>query len=127
MVRDLSREDRVPGLSVVLGALRDEDCQVLVRALDEPKTASELSEECEIPLSTTYRKLEALTEATLLTEETEIDPGGHHTTRYRVAFEEVRVLLTEERLLECEIERPALTREEQLAQLWSEVRRETER
>lgn len=127
MVRDLSRGDRVPGLSVVLGALRDEDCQELVRALEEPKTAGELSEECGIPLSTTYRKLETLVEATLLMEETEIDPSGHHTTRYRVAFEEVRVMLSEEQSLDCEIRRPALTRDERLVQLWSEVQRETER
>lgn len=105
MVRDSLGRDRALALSSVLRALQDSDCQSLVLALDEAKMAGELSEECEIPLSTTYRKLETLTEATLLAEETEIDPDGHHTTRYRVV----------------------LTDDRSLAQLWSEVRSETER
>lgn len=44
--------------------LDDADCRSILRTTSEGAlSASELSEECDIPLSTTYRKLESLTEA----------------------------------------------------------------
>ncbi len=125
MVRDPFSRKAAPDLQDVLAALDDADCREIVRELDQPMTASEISEEAGIPLSTTYRKLDLLSEASLLEEQTEIRQGGHHTTRYWLAFEEVRISMDEEREFEVTISRPARTAEEQLAQLWTEVRRET--
>ncbi|WP_281194976.1 helix-turn-helix domain-containing protein [Halorubrum sp. F4] len=127
MVRDPSREEDPPDVAEVLDALADEAARRIVTALSEPKTASELSEECEVPLSTTYRKLEKLTDASLLNESTDIRRDGQHTTRYSVAFEEVVVSIDEEsgRELAVEFERPEPTRDERLADLWSELREET--
>lgn len=88
-------------------------------------TASELSEVCDIPLSTTYRKLELLTEASLLEELTEIRMDGHHTTRYRPAFDVVEIALDDEREFEVSIDRPVRTADERLERLWTEVRKET--
>ncbi|RAW47072.1 transcriptional regulator [Halorubrum sp. 48-1-W] len=127
MVRDPSREEDPPEVDEVLEALADEAARRIVTALSEPKTASELSEECDVPLSTTYRKLEKLTDATLLNESTDIRRDGQHTTRYSVAFEEVVVSIdeTDGRELAVEFERPEPTRDERLADLWSELREET--
>ncbi|GAA0516112.1 Helix-turn-helix domain-containing protein [Halorubrum aquaticum] len=127
MVRDPSREETSPDVAEVLDALSDEAARRIVAALSEPKTASELSEECDVPLSTTYRKLEKLTDASLLNESTDIRRDGQHTTRYNVAFEEVVVSIDEAdgRELAVEFERPEPTRDERLADLWSELREET--
>ncbi|MFB6296647.1 MAG: helix-turn-helix domain-containing protein [Halobacteriales archaeon] len=117
--------DDGPELQAVLDALDDPDCREIVTHLEEPMTASEISEAADIPVSTTYRKLDLLTEASLLEETTEIREGGHHTTRYVLDFEAVRVTLSEGREFDVSIDRPARSADEQLAQLWSEVRRET--
>jgi len=125
MVRDpLGGEDPAE-LQTVLDALNDSDCRRIVRQLDEPMTASEISTECDIPTSTTYRKLERLTDASILTEQTAIRTDGHHTSEYTLAFEEVKVFLDEQRQFEVSISRPTQSAEEQLAGLWAEVRKET--
>jgi len=125
MVRDPLRESRDPELQVVLDALDDEACRKFVAQLEEPMTARELSDATDVPLSTTYRKLDLLTEASLLTEQTEIRRDGQHTTRYAIDFEEVRVVLEEGNELSAAVVRPERAPEEQLAALWSEVRKET--
>lgn len=125
MVRDPSQRDEGPSTDDVLDALGDDAAQRIIAALDEPMTASDLSEECDIPLSTTYRKLELLTEASLLDESTEIRRDGQHTTRYGVAFDEVMVSVTENRELVVDIARAERDADERLAELWSSVREET--
>jgi len=127
MVRDPSRETEPPAVDDVLDALADEAARRILAALSEPKTASQLSEECDVPLSTTYRKLEKLTDASLLDESTEIRRDGQHTTQYDVAFKSVSVSIDEERGRELvvELDRPERTRDERLADLWSELREET--
>jgi hypothetical protein len=124
MVRDPRGRDEL-NPEVVLDALDDADARSIIRALDEPMTASELSDACDIPLSTTYRKLDLLTEASLLLEGTEVRSDGHHTTRYEVAFEEVRIALGEDRRFEVAVEQRDRSAEERLADMWSQVRRET--
>jgi predicted transcriptional regulator len=125
MVRDPFGEEGGPDLQAVLDALDDPDCRAFVKALDEPMTASELSETCDVPLSTTYRKLDLLTEASLLGERTQIRTDGQHTKRYAVEFEEVNVALDEDREFDVAIQRPDRSPEQRLADMWSEVRKET--
>jgi DNA-binding transcriptional ArsR family regulator len=125
MVRDPLGQDAAPELQDVLDALEDPDCRRIVRQLNGPRTARELSEACDMALSTTYRKLELLSSASLLDERTKIRPGGHHTTQYALDFEAVHIALDETREFEIDIRRPAKAPEEQLAQLWSAVRQET--
>jgi DNA-binding transcriptional ArsR family regulator len=130
MVRDPSREPEPPSVDEVLDALADDAARQIVAALTEPKTASELSEECDIPLSTTYRKLEKLTDASLLSESTDIRRDGQHTTRYSVSFDAVTVAVDDgdggdRREFDVEFSRPERTRDERLADLWSELREET--
>lgn len=125
MVRDPFVDEDTPDLQDVLDALDDPDCRAIVRVLEEPMTADEIADRSGVPLSTTYRKLDLLTEASLVEEGTEIRPGGQHASRYVVAFEEVVVALAEDRDFEVEIARRPRTADERLASLWSEVRKET--
>lgn len=124
MLRDPFGAD-TPEVSPVLRALDDTDCREIVRAMDEPKTAGELAEECELPMSTTYRKLDILTEASLLSAGTDIRPDGHHTKRYTVDFESVSFELEPDRRLDVAIARPQRDPEARLANIWQEVRQET--
>ncbi len=125
MVRDPFTDEDVPDLQDVLDALDDPDCRAIVRSLDEPMTADQIAEAAEVPLSTTYRKLDLLTEASLLEEGTEIRPDGQHASRYTVAFEEVIIGLAEDREFDVDITRRPRTADERLANLWSEVQKET--
>ncbi|AHG01507.1 hypothetical protein HALLA_03700 (plasmid) [Halostagnicola larsenii XH-48] len=76
----------------VLGALNDADCRTILEAThDEPLTATELSERCAIPSSTTYRKVEELAEVGLLEDRIRINTSSKHATEYRRRFDAVAV------------------------------------
>lgn len=126
MVRDaLADGNSDPEPGAVFDALADEDCRAIIRALSGPMTAEEISETTDIPKSTTYRKLETLTEAGLLAEGVEIRSDGQHASRYAVAFDEVTLGLSPDREFDIDISRKPETADERLASLWSEVRKET--
>lgn len=125
MVRDPFADEETPELQTVLDALDDEDCRAIVSVLDEPLTASEISERSGVPLSTTYRKLELLTESSLLYEGVEVRSDGQHASRYAIDFEEVVIALDDERSLTVDITHRARTPDQRLENLWSEVRKET--
>ncbi|MFO7927860.1 MAG: helix-turn-helix domain-containing protein [Halobacteriota archaeon] len=124
MVRDPVVRDDAPDLETVLGALHDEDCRAILAQLTEPRTARALLERCDVPRSTLYRKLDQLVEATLVQEGTEIREDGSHANRYELDFEEVVISRNEQVDLELEIKRPSRRADEQLAEMWSEVRKE---
>jgi DNA-binding transcriptional ArsR family regulator len=87
----VTETDRVETL---LGALEDADCRSILEATtDDALTASELSDSCDLPLSTAYRKLERLTEAGLLEERLRLSQSGKHTSEYVRSVEEVSVSL----------------------------------
>lgn len=126
MSRDLyARSDPNPDLQSVLDALDDPDCRDIIQHLTEPMTAKEISEACDIPMSTTYRKLERLSEATLVREGTELRADGHHATLYQVDFEDVTVGITEDRTLDVTVDRATSTADERLEAIWKEVRKQT--
>lgn len=125
MVRDPFEGDDTPDAEAVLTGLDDPTCRRLVQTLDEPMTASELSDEADVPLSTTYRKLDLLDGASLLETQTKVRQDGHHQTLYRVAFEEVSFRLTRSREFDVSIVRAPEGPDERLASMWSELRRET--
>jgi DNA-binding transcriptional ArsR family regulator len=125
MVRDPFAGEESPDLQEVLDALDDPDCRDIVSALEEPMTADQISEAADVPLSTTYRKLDRLSEASLLEEGLEISADGQHASRYAIAFEDVVIALTERREFEVQISRRPRAADERLANLWSEVRKET--
>ncbi|MEF8881040.1 MAG: helix-turn-helix domain-containing protein [Halapricum sp.] len=125
MVRDPFADEDGPDLQDVLDALGDPECRTIISELDEPMTASEISDASDIPLSTTYRKLELLTEASLLSEGVEIRPDGQHASTYELDFREVIIGVTDEQDFDVSVARRARTADERLENLWSEVRKET--
>lgn len=112
-------------LHEVLDALKDPDCRAILECLDTPMAAKEVATVCEIPQSTTYRKLDLLSDASLVEERTQIRECGRHTTQYIANFDEVSLSLTEDQRLDLTISRRGSTPEKRLSELWSEVRSET--
>jgi DNA-binding transcriptional ArsR family regulator len=87
--RSVFRDDEVQAL---LDALRDPSCRTVLNATGEASlSASELSETCDLPLSTTYRKLDTLTDVGLLEEHTRICADGKHASEYTCRVETVDV------------------------------------
>lgn len=83
----------------LLTALEDAGCRAILDATgDEALSARELSERCDLPLSTTYRKLDRLTRVGLLSERTRLRPSGRHASEYARRVASVRVSLDTGRL-----------------------------
>lgn len=75
-----------------LDVLDDADCRTILEATGEASlSATELSETCDIPLSTAYRKLDRLTDAGLLDENIRVRRSGKHVTEYARGVEEITV------------------------------------
>lgn len=88
----LQQSDDPDDVEALLAALDDDDCRAMLSATsDEARSASELSECCDLPRSTTYRKLELLTEAGLLKSGVRIHSAGHHTSEYARAYDDIVV------------------------------------
>jgi DNA-binding transcriptional ArsR family regulator len=78
----------------LLSALDDADCRAILDATrEEALTANEVSEAHDLPLSTTYRKLDLLTEAGLLEERTRIRQSGKHASEYIRLVDDVVISL----------------------------------
>lgn len=91
-----SGRSRLADCETVLAALEDPDCRALLEATtDEALTAGELTERCDVPRSTTYRKLEQLTDAGLLEEGVRLSTDGKHASEYRRAVDDITISLGE--------------------------------
>ncbi|WP_311173721.1 helix-turn-helix domain-containing protein [Halobellus ordinarius] len=108
-----------PDPSTVFAALKNGQCQQVLRSLDTPMTATEIAEACDLPRSTVYGKLERMVEAGLLRKH-----DREEAARYTVDFEEV-VVRNPNGDLELEITPPSRSAAEQLSELWGEVRAES--
>ena len=113
-----------PSAAKVGAVLADEDCRSLIGHMDEPRTVATLAEAADVPLSTAYRKIELMEEASLLHEVVQIRQDGRHTSQYTVDFERIIVSLDDDRSLAIEIERPPRTADERLEDMWSRLREE---
>ncbi|WP_053948010.1 winged helix-turn-helix domain-containing protein [Halolamina sediminis] len=103
---DLAAPEEVPSLNTVLNALDDVDCRTILRETADPTPAADLADACGIPRSTLYRKLELLTEASLVRECETINPGGGRTTKYERDMEGVTVALDADDEFSVTVERP---------------------
>ncbi|WP_338728761.1 helix-turn-helix domain-containing protein [Haladaptatus sp. DJG-WS-42] len=124
MVRD-GWKQTAPDVQIVLDTLDDSVCQSLLKELTSTKTVQELAETADVPRSTAYRKINQLEAASLVESFIEVRTDGHHTTRYRLAFEDVTFSLDANRELTVAITRPPDAPEDRLASLWNELRKET--
>ncbi|ELZ87618.1 ArsR family transcriptional regulator [Haloferax elongans ATCC BAA-1513] len=79
-------------IDVLFETLDDPDCRRILDVTEgNPMSASELAEACELPLSTTYRKLDRLTDSDLVSKELRICRSGKHTSEYERAIDDVTV------------------------------------
>lgn len=108
-------------LQGILDALDDPDCRALLRKTTEPMTAKELSDVCDIPKSTVYRKLNHLSQMSLVRERMEIHPEGGRITRYQRDFDNVSIYMTDDEKFDIEISRPKRGVDERLANIWSKM------
>lgn len=90
----------------VLDVLDDADCQAIIEETStDARSAAELADRCDIPLSTVYRKLEALTDAGFLVERTRVRRSGRHTNEYARRVEEVSLRVEEDGSFSLRVER----------------------
>jgi len=121
MVSDPASSQDSPSLQEVLDALDDADCRAILRETAEPMTAPELIDACDIPKSTLYRKLDLLSQASLVREQDTINPGGGRTTKYERDFDDVMISMDEDDGFSVTVERPPRNADERLADIWSKM------
>jgi len=91
----------------LLAALDDPDCRSVLEVTgDEPLSAKDIVERCDIPSSTAYRKIERLVDLGLLEEGIRIRSSGKHASEYRRCIDGVELSIgddgTELRVVGCE-------------------------
>lgn len=91
--------------SDVLDALTDPICREVLGYARTPVTARDVAADAGLSMSTTYRKLESLTEAGLLETQTELRDDGYHTTRYRATLEAATIRFDEDEDVHVTFER----------------------
>jgi DNA-binding transcriptional ArsR family regulator len=90
----------------LLDALGDADCRAILEATsEEALTAAEVSETVDLPKSTTYRKLETLSELDLLEEGTRIRRSGKHATEFSRRLEDLHLTTTDSGGIELRVSR----------------------
>lgn len=71
-----------------LRAVADDDCRTILKAIEEDrKTVSEISDECDIPLSTVYRKVNELEDAGMIEQKNRLCQGSKPENVYDLCFE----------------------------------------
>ena len=93
----------------------------ILRAANEPKSAQELSDELEIPIATSYRRIEELTEADLLElSGREFSDEGRRTKVYRRSVDALEVDFQDSAIEVGVNDRPEV--ENSLADVWRDLK-----
>ncbi|WP_311171836.1 ArsR/SmtB family transcription factor [Halobellus ordinarius] len=85
----MSEDDRADELLELLGEKRVR--QIMAATSRESLSAKELSEECDVALSTIYRRVEEMVDSDLLVEGTEIEADGSHHSVYEANVDRLAV------------------------------------
>jgi len=107
----------------ILDTIGDEHAREVLAAISrEPKSAKQLSEECDLSLPTVYRRMEMLDEYDLVRDQTLVAEDGNHYKVYESRFESTVITL------EGDQYKVRIYREENLpdrfAQLWDDLNAE---
>ncbi|THE62949.1 ArsR family transcriptional regulator [Salinadaptatus halalkaliphilus] len=108
----------------VLGNLGKKYSPDILRSAHEPKSAQELSDELDIPVTTSYRRVEALNELGLLEDDEddrEFGETGQSQTLYQRNVSEI-VIRFEEEDVEIESKERDVT-EQPLSSVWEDLSR----
>lgn len=125
MARWTSDTSDEPALPAVLQSLDDDKCRAILKLLDEPRSANELCEECDLSSSTVYRKLELLRESALVREYTEVRRDGPNATLYERDFTDISISIDESGGFTIDIDRPEKDAEDRMATFWTEMKKES--
>ncbi|WP_191965832.1 MULTISPECIES: winged helix-turn-helix domain-containing protein [Haloferax] len=108
----------------VLSLLDDEYARTILTATShEPLSANELAETYEMSPPTVYRRVEALKECALLTEETRYAESGHHFAVYRANVGQLRVTFDDGRMtLDVDRESDGESPADRFTRLYEELR-----
>ena len=117
----VSDDDR--SIEEILDTIGDKHARRVLAAISrEPKSAKELSEECDLSLPTVYRRIEMLDEYDIVTDQTLVADDGNHYKVYESNFESTVISLEEDQY------RVRIYREENLpdrfSQLWDDLHTE---
>jgi len=104
----------------VLDTIGDEHARRVLAAISrEPRSAKDLSEECDLSLPTVYRRIEMLTQYDLVTDQTLVADDGNHYKVYESNFESTVISLEDDEY------KVRIYREENLpdrfSQLWDDL------
>jgi predicted transcriptional regulator len=84
-------------LEKILDALSKDHSRMILQTATEPMSVKQLSHLCDLPLSSTYRRVNRLEEANLLEPKIKLDPEhGKHVTQYERAFDSIEMEMTSE-------------------------------
>lgn len=119
MSLEFSSSDDTPEFERVIAALDDEACREIITVLEEPMTVHDIAEATDHPLSTTYRKLDHLTEAGLVEETVGVRHGSHRTARYVANLDRISIGLDDDNELCADIDRSSGLG------IWSNTQRES--
>lgn len=105
-------------------ALADPDCRAILTTLDEPRPAKAVAEICDLPQTSTYRKLQQLSDASLVEERTEVRADGHHATTYVRDCSGVFIAVNSDESFDVDVVRERESPDKRLARLWTRVSEE---
>lgn len=115
------REKRVIDASdgEMLELLADKYAQmILQQTRDKAMSAKELSEECDISVSTVYRRAERLVECGLLSERRVAHPDGNHHSMYEARLNELTIRLGDEGFEITVSEKPTGDLADRFTEIW---------
>lgn len=93
-------------IQAVLDLLDDPECRDILDATgDAALSAAELAETCDAALSTTYRKLDRLTDTGLVEERIRVSRSGRHTKEYARLLEDVTLTVSDDGTIELDVVR----------------------
>lgn len=105
---DVTRVDTDDEVQALLDAFGDADCRAILEATgEEALTAAEISERVDLPKSTAYRKIDLLSDLSLVEERTRIRRSGKHASEFRRLVEDLYVTTTDEGGIELRLSRQA--------------------
>lgn len=94
--------------------------QILAATSHEPMSAKDLSETCDVALSTIYRRVEDMIDSDLLVERTQIEADGSHHSVYEANVDHVDIDIDDGTIdVSVHVREDAA---ERFSRIWSDIR-----
>ncbi|MFQ3319022.1 MAG: putative transcriptional regulator [Natronomonas sp.] len=114
----MSRDDSADELLELLGEERVR--QIIAATSREPLSAKELSDECDVALSTIYRRVEDMIAHDLLVERTQIQSDGSHHSLYEANVDHLNIEVNDGAIeVRMQVREDAA---ERFSRIWSDIR-----